>query len=107
MMKSKCLLILAAAACCLVALSQSAFADLSAGMKSGNPEMKSIGAITFGPEGILFAADPRGASVVAISTGDITPRKGDAPISIDEIQDVVAAVLGTSSDNIRIVFLCT
>lgn len=99
-MKSMTPLTLAAA--CGLAFTQIASADLSAGMASGNPEMKSIGAITFGPEGILFAADPKGASVVAISTGDVTPRQGKAPIAIANINDAVAAVLGTSADAITI-----
>ncbi len=85
-----------------VSLVATASADLSAGMKSGDAKLESIGAITFGPEGILFAADPKGASLVAISTGDVTPRSGGKAIAIADINAEVAAVLGTSADEITI-----
>lgn len=101
-MKLKTLTVLTIAAYLGLAAVPSAFADPTAGMKSGNPELKSIGPITFGPDGILFAADPKGASVVAISTDDVAPRKGDSPIAIDKIQDAAAAILGTSADQITI-----
>ena len=45
-------------------------ADLTEGMKKGTPDIKSISALTFGPEGILFVGDPQGAALFAIATGD-------------------------------------
>ena len=45
-------------------------ADLSASMSEGHPDLKSIGPIAFGPEGILFAADSQSAAIFAIATGD-------------------------------------
>ncbi len=43
--------------------------------KTGNPEIQSIQAITFGPDGLLLIADGRGKQVVAIDTGDTKPIK--------------------------------
>ncbi len=39
-------------------------------MKDGKPEFKSMGPLTFGPDGILFIADTKSAAIVAIATGD-------------------------------------
>ena len=36
------------------------------GLTIGTPELSSIGAITFGPENVLFLADSRAATVVAV-----------------------------------------
>tara|TARA_R110002096_G_scaffold39182_15_gene107434 strand:+ start:3725 stop:4837 length:1113 start_codon:yes stop_codon:yes gene_type:complete len=86
---------------CLAA-SQISRADLSAGMTTGDPGLKSVGSIAFGPEGVLFIADPKGASLVAISTGDVKPAAGGDEISISNIIGEVAAVLGTSADAVII-----
>tara|TARA_R110000850_G_scaffold91867_6_gene195328 strand:- start:347 stop:1459 length:1113 start_codon:yes stop_codon:yes gene_type:complete len=90
-----------AAAFCLAA-PQLLQADLSAGMETGDPGLKSIGSIAFGPEGILFVADPKGAALVAISTNDTKPWAGSEKISISNINGEVAGVLGTSPDAIII-----
>ena len=44
------------------------------GLKEGTPEMKSAGSLAFGPDGILFVGDAKGATIFAIATGD---TKGD------------------------------
>jgi hypothetical protein len=67
------------------------------GFKKGNPEIKSITQITFGPEGILFAADSKAAAVIAIETGDNKPGPAGA-LKIENINQKVAALLGTSAD---------
>lgn len=76
-----------------------AAADLSAGMSEGKAELKSIGPIAFGPEGILFAADSKAAAVYAIATGD---TKGVQPesLKVEKLDEKIAAVLGTSADQI-------
>ena len=40
------------------------------GMKEGAVTFKSAGPLAFGPDGILFVADTKGAAIVAIATGD-------------------------------------
>src|SRR3954447_1810331 len=71
------------------------------GFKQGNPEIKSITQITFGPEGILFAADSKSAAVIAIETGD-NKAAAAGSIKIENINQKVAALLGTSADQIQI-----
>ena len=56
----------------LVALSltlRAPAADLTASLKKGKPALRSAGPLAFGPDGVLFVADPMGASLVAIATG--------------------------------------
>ena len=76
-------------------------AKLTDGMKEGKAEFKSMGPLAFGPEGILFAADTKGAAIVAIATGDTKPGASKA-FKIDAINQKLAALLGTSADQILI-----
>ena len=79
-----------------------AHAGLTDGMKSGDPGFKSIGALAFGPDGILFAADPKGAQVVAIDTGDKKAADLKDSFKIEGIDAKVAGLLGTKADDILI-----
>ena len=73
-------------------------ADLKEGMKEGAPDLQSIGALTFGPQGILFVADPKGAAVFAI---DLGMAEGGMR-TVQEIDGKIAALLGTTRENIVI-----
>jgi len=90
----------------LVALgvvSPSAFAPhMTADMKEGNPGLKSISQLAFGPVGILFIADSKGAAVVAIATDDTTPATDTKPIKVEGINQKIAGLLGASADQILI-----
>jgi len=88
-----------AAAASIFALSTPLHADLKDGMKEGSPDLKSIGALAFGPEGILFAADAKGAAVFAIATDD---GKGKKASKVTELNQKIAATLGTEVANIKI-----
>ena len=77
-------------------------ANWTAGMKEGNPGLKSMSQLAFGPEGILFVADSKGAAVVAIATGDTKPAAGDKPLKVEGINQKIAGLLGTSADQILI-----
>jgi hypothetical protein len=77
-------------------------ADWTAGMKEGNPGLKSMSQLAFGPDGILFVADTKGAAVVAIATGDTKPASGAKAIKVEGINQKVAGLLGSTADNILI-----
>lgn len=77
-------------------------AHLTDSLKSGKPDLKSAGPITFGPEGILFVADTKGAAVFAIATEDTTPAHGSHPLKVAAINQKAAALLGTSAEEILI-----
>ena len=59
-------------------------------------------ALAFGPDGVLFVADPIEASVLAIRTGDTDGDPSTVQIAVDGINERIAALLGTSASNILI-----
>lgn len=77
-------------------------ANWTEGMKEGKPEFKSMGALAFGPEGILFVADTKAAAVIALATGDTKPAAGSQAIKVEGINLKIAALLGTAADQILI-----
>jgi hypothetical protein len=79
----------------------SAAEDLTSGMERGTPDLKSAGAMTFGPDGVLFVGDSAGAAVFAIATGDTSPSAGGA-INAEKINETIAAKLGTEPREILI-----
>jgi hypothetical protein len=76
-------------------------ADWTAGMKQGKAELKSMGPIAFGPEGILFIADTKAACVVAVATGE-TKAAPAASFKVEGLNRLIAGVLGTTADQILI-----
>jgi hypothetical protein len=90
---------LAAALCLTAAL---AFSASIAGLTTGRAELKSAGPIAFGPDGILFVGDSAAAAIVAVDTRDNKPARSAAPIDVKGINEKVAALLGTSKDQILI-----
>ena len=92
---------LAVALCVTAALSFGAAADL-ASLKAGKADLKSAGALAFGPDGILFVGDSMNASIVAIDTNDRTPAKPGGKIEIRAINQKIAAMLGTTPDQILV-----
>lgn len=75
--------------------------SLMSSLKPGKADLKSAGSITFGPEGILFVADPMGARVFALATGDTKAGKS-GEVNLPGINEKVAALLGVSADQILI-----
>ncbi|MBI3876436.1 MAG: hypothetical protein HY300_10880, partial [Verrucomicrobia bacterium] len=68
----------------------------------GNPSLKSIGSINFGPQGLLLVAEPGAASIVAIATGDAGPVQ-KLKKKVDDVTALAAARLGAPADGVRIV----
>jgi hypothetical protein len=64
-------------------------------------DVKSISAITFGPDGILFIGDSKNATVFAVATKDTKKGKASA-YDIKNIDQKIAASLGTEVANITI-----
>jgi len=85
----------------LLAASASA-ADLKDSLKKGTPELKSAGAMAFGPEGILFVADPVGATIYAIDTGDSPKEAASSKLNVEGLDEKIASLLGTNVKGIRI-----
>ncbi|OSZ81281.1 hypothetical protein CAP36_08615 [Chitinophagaceae bacterium IBVUCB2] len=72
------------------------------GLKQGAAEIKSISAISFGPDGILFIGDSKSAMVFAIDTKDKTMVEKATATEVKNIDQKIAAALGTEAKNVRI-----
>lgn len=72
------------------------------GFVTGSPDIKSINALTFGPDGVLFIGDGRSATVFAIDTKDVSLVEKPNPVEIKMIDEKIAALLGTDIKNITI-----
>lgn len=77
-------------------------ANLSTSLKQGSADLKSAGSLAFGPEGILFVADPVQASIFAIATEDTTPADDAGAFKVEAVNEKVAAALGTQAQQILI-----
>lgn len=69
---------------------------------SAGPEIKSISSLTFGADGILFIGDSKSATVFAVNTKDTKQQKQPAAVEIKNIDQKIAAALGTAVSNITI-----
>ena len=76
--------------------------DIFDNFKTGDPEIKSVNALAFGPEAILFVGDSKSASVFAIETGDTQPAELAEEVNMKHFDQQLAASLGTTPDNIKI-----
>src|SRR5687768_7531698 len=72
------------------------------GFVIGTPEIKSISSIAFGPSGVLFIGDSKSASVFAIETKDVQPVEKAVVVDIKNVDEKIAAFLGTEVKNITI-----
>jgi len=71
--------------------------------KSGKPDLKSVGALAFGPKGVLFVGDPQGAQIVAVGVNtpaDTAPIRGD--FKLEGADAKIAALIGTKADDITV-----
>lgn len=67
----------------------------------GNPTLKSIGRISFGPKGLLLIAEPSAAAVVVVDTGDAGPVKR-LKQRIDDVEGLIASSLGAPAGTVKI-----
>jgi hypothetical protein len=74
----------------------------TASLKQGKPDLKSAGPLTFGPEGILFVGDTKGAALFAIDTGDRAQAAEKRPVQVKDVAGKVAAMLGTTPQQVQI-----
>jgi hypothetical protein len=70
------------------------------GLQVGTPALSSAGAITFGPEGILFVADNAAATIFAIHVGD--DATSAEPVEVAALDTRVGSLLGVAREDVRI-----
>ena len=69
---------------------------------NGKPDFQSMGSLAFGPEGILFIGDSQGGSIFAIELNDKTKNAGADKLEVEDIEEKIAAMLGTRARDISI-----
>lgn len=70
-------------------------ADNKWGLKEGTPDIKSAGHLAFGPDGILFVGDAKGAAVFAFATDD-TQGEAKADREIADLIPQLSKVTGAT-----------
>lgn len=87
----------------VLAISLSVALGFAAGeTKTGKAALKSAGPLAFGPNGVLFVGDSMGAAIFALETGDTKAAKASGTLEIKGVTEKIAALLGTTADQIRI-----
>jgi len=86
----------------IVLAASPAGADLTDSLKKGAPDLKSVGPIAFGPDGVLFVGDPQGAAIFAIDTGDRAKEPATGAVKIDKIDAKIAGMIGAKPTDITI-----
>ncbi|MFQ3652144.1 MAG: hypothetical protein SNJ75_17635, partial [Gemmataceae bacterium] len=76
-------------------------ADPSKGLAKGDVTLSSAGPLTFGPNGILFAADPLAATLYALDTADTKPADSREHPKVEAINEKIAKLLGIAAKEVR------
>ena len=71
------------------------------GFTVGNPNIQSINAMAFGPEGILFIGDSKHATIFAMETSEEVVTSSES-IEMKQIDKTLAGLLGTTADQVSI-----
>src|SRR5438477_3383992 len=73
------------------------------GLEVGTPDVRSVGPITFGPDGILFVADNASAMVFAVDVADPGVESARSePFELDGVDRRLAAFLGCGREDVGI-----
>ena len=75
--------------------------------EAGAPDLKSAGPLAFAPDNVLLVADPQGASIFAIEVkeGARAARGKSRPLNVEGLDAKIAATLGTTAKETRIMDL--
>jgi hypothetical protein len=71
-------------------------------LRLGKPELRSMSALAFGPEGVLFVGDGKAGAVFAIDLEDRTPREVKEPKDLVDVEAKLAALLGATPADVMI-----
>ena len=88
--------------CALLLVVSTSQAGVRDSLKQGTPKIQSMSALAFGPEGVLFVGDTRGAAVFAIDTDDREEGKANGSLKIANFNERVASALGTKANQLLI-----
>ncbi len=79
----------------VLAIPSAALLSADQGLKPGTPDIQYAGPLAFGPHGILFVGDTRGAAIYAIDTGDQAGSHAD--VNVTGVNQKIAAMVGSST----------
>jgi len=80
-----------------------AAAPPSTAFTTGRPDIKSLSALSFGPEGVLFVGDGKGGAVFALDLGPRAPRAvAEKPETVTDVEGRLAALLGAAPADVMI-----
>lgn len=77
-------------------------AEKAAAMNGTNPAFKSIGPLTFSPDGVLFAGDTQSAAIFALDLGAAATGGAPGAKAVAAFDQKVAALLGTDVREITV-----
>ena len=80
----------------LALASSAGAADPRPGLTKGRPDIRSLSALAFGPEGVLFVGDSKGGGVFAIDLGPREAREIKEPKEVTDVEGKLAALLGAA-----------
>jgi hypothetical protein len=89
------------AALTVATLASIAIAHPGHDLAKGKVELGSAGPLAFGPDGVLFVGDSMAGAIVALDTQDTKAGKA-TPADIKAVNEKIAALLGTTPDQILI-----
>lgn len=75
--------------------------DLKADFVVGNPEITSINAMTFGPQGILFIGDSKSAKIIAVDLSGHAATD-NSKVGIKNLDGQIAEMLGSDADQVQV-----
>ncbi|MCA9260581.1 MAG: hypothetical protein KDA61_15320, partial [Planctomycetales bacterium] len=73
-------------------------ATIQAAPQRGALPWKSAGPLAFGPEGILFVGDAKGATIFAIDTEDVAGDREKTSLSLERVGVKIASLLGVEAE---------
>jgi hypothetical protein len=85
-----------------VALPAAGASAHAATLAKGKPEIRSMSALAFGPDGVLFVGDSRAGAVFAIELGDKAPRDVAKPERVADVEGKLAALLGATPADVLV-----
>lgn len=72
------------------------------GFTTGNPGIRSVGPLAFGPQGILFVADNVSRTITALDVADTDVAGAHRPLDVDQLDTRLAAWLGCPREDVLI-----
>lgn len=71
-------------------------------LKEGTPELQSAGTLSFGPDGIIFVGDQKGASVFAIDTGDTKGTASEVALNVGDVGTRLGKLFNVAAKDVAV-----